>query len=81
MEQNHNVLFEFSNTSRQVQKKNLIDEIKLVFIEKHEFENRAESILKTFWFSDYQLSNMKNVNDKFEIYSSFKRQFFERKTA
>ena len=50
MEQNHNVLFEFSDTSRQLQKKILIDEMNSVIIEKHEFENRAESILKTFWF-------------------------------
>ena len=50
MEQNHNVLFEFSDTSRQLQKKSLIDEMNSVFIEKHEFENWAESIVKTFWF-------------------------------
>ena len=50
MEQNHNVLFEFSDTSRELQKKILIDEMSSVIIEIYEFENRPESILKTFWF-------------------------------
>ena len=48
MEQNHNVFFEFSNKVRQLQKKIVIFEMNSVFIERHEFENRAEYILKTF---------------------------------
>ena len=57
---------------------NLKEEIKSNALEKHEFENRCESKLKTFpAFCTYEDSNAENGIHNFSTQHSSKKNFFD----